>query len=92
MSASEAPPGEWTRTIDRSTFDSFMDREYTTVAFVHSPTGQQVIINEVQEPNDFGGWGYLVHVTDSTDGDLALVEDSRAAREIAREFMDEHPR
>ncbi|WP_435065762.1 hypothetical protein [Halobaculum sp. EA56] len=91
MPESVVLPDGWEQTLDRSNFDSFMDREYTTVAFVHSPTGRKVIINDVQEPNSFGGWGYLIHVTDPEYGELGLVEDLQTAREIAHEFMEEHP-
>lgn len=90
MPESVALPGGWERTLERSDFNSFMDREYTTVVFSHSPTGRRVIINDVQEPNDFGGWGYLVHVTDPEYGVLALVEDLPAARTVAHEFIEEH--
>jgi hypothetical protein len=91
MPESVVLPDGWEQTLDRSNFDSFMDREYTTVTFVHSPTERKVIINDVQEPNGFGGWGYLIHVTDSEYGELGLVEDLQTAREIAHEFMEEHP-
>lgn len=83
-------PSGWEQTLERSHFDSFMDREYTTITFVHSPTGRKVIINDVQEPNSFGGWGYLVHVTDPKYGELGLVEDLQTARELAHEFIEEH--
>lgn len=90
MPESVALSDGWEQTLERSIFDSYMDREYTTVAFVHSPTERKVIINDVQEPNSFGGWGYLVHVTDPEYGELGLVEDLQTAREIAHEFMEEH--
>lgn len=85
-----ALPGEWEQRFERSHFDPRMDREYTTVAFVHPPTGQRVIINDVQEPNSFGGWGFLVHVTGPVHGELELVEDLQTAQEVAREFMADH--
>lgn len=86
-----ALPDEWEQTIERSDFDSFMDREYTTVVFVHPSTGQKVIINDVQEPNGFGGWGYLVHVNGPAYGELDLVDDLQTARDVAREFMEDYP-
>ncbi|MFB6202451.1 MAG: hypothetical protein ABEI98_10635 [Halorhabdus sp.] len=83
-------PGKWEQRLERTESDSVMDREYTTLSFVHPPTEQTVIINEVQEPNSFGGWGYLVHVPDPQYGELDLVDDLRTARDIALEFMDGH--
>lgn len=83
-------PGSWEQTVERTEFDPFMDREYTTVIFEHAPTDRRVIVNEVQEPNSFGGWGFLVHVTDPTYGELGLVEDLDAARGLAEDFMETH--
>jgi len=91
MAESAALPDGWEQTLERSDFDSRMDREYTTFNFVHSATGQKVIINDVQEPNGFEGWGYLVHVTGPEFGELDLVEDLSTARTVAREFMEDHP-
>lgn len=91
MAESAALPDGWEQTLERSGFDPRMDREYTTVNFVHAPSGQKVIINDVQEPNGFGGWGYLVHVTGPEFGELDLVEDLSTAQEVAHEFMEDHP-
>ncbi|MFT4922954.1 MAG: hypothetical protein ACI8XM_002174 [Haloarculaceae archaeon] len=85
-----ALPSGWTQSVDRSTYDRFMDREYTTVIFEHASTNRRVMVNEVQEPNNFGGWGYLVHVTDPTQGELGLVNDLETAVGLAEEFMESH--
>lgn len=90
MPESVPDTGEWELTIERSARDSFVGREYTTIVFAHSPTGQKVMINDVQEPNNFGGWGYLVHVTGPEYGELALVEDLQTAREVADNFMNSY--
>jgi hypothetical protein len=84
-------PGDWEQTREQSRYDSFMDREYTTLVFTQSATGQDIIINDVQEPNNFEGWGYLVHVTDPAHGEIALVDDLQTAREVAHDFMNTHP-
>jgi len=85
-----APPGDWKLELEQTESDSFMDREYTKLVFVHPPTGRKVIINDVQEPNSFEGWGFLVHVPDPQYGELDLVDDLRTAREVAFDFMDGH--
>jgi len=83
----ETPPGEWERSLEQSEFDSFMNREYTKIVFTHSPTERKLMINDVQEPNSFGGWGYLIHVNSPEHGELGLVEDLQTAKEIALDFM-----
>lgn len=83
-------PGGWEQELDRIQFDSFMDREYTTLVFTNSLTEQKLMIHDIQEPNSFEGWGYLVHVTDPKHGKLDIVEDLESAREIAVEFMSGH--
>jgi hypothetical protein len=85
-----ALPSGWTQTVGRSTYDRFMDREYTTVIFEHASTDRRVTVNEVQEPNSFGGWGYLVHVSDPTHGELGLVDDLETAVGLAEQFMESH--
>jgi len=67
-----------------------MAREYTTVTYEQEGTGQRVIINDVQEPNNFGGWGFLVRADGSDHGELGLIKDIGFARELAREFMEEY--
>ncbi|MFC7139835.1 hypothetical protein ACFQMA_08285 [Halosimplex aquaticum] len=67
-----------------------LNREYTIVTYEHADTGRIVFINVVQEPNGFGGWGYLVRVDGYDYGELGLVEDVESARELAVEFMEEY--
>jgi len=88
MPGTVALPSGWAQTVDRTEYDRFMDREYTTVVFEHETTGQRVIVSEVQEPNSFGGWGYLVHVSDPAHGQLGLVEDLDTAVGLAEDFME----
>lgn len=85
-----ALPGGWEQTFERAAYDRCMDREYTTLIFEQDSTDREVVVNEVQEPNSFGGWGYLVHVTDPRHGELGIVDDLEAARELAMDFMESH--
>ncbi|WP_367176239.1 hypothetical protein [Haloarcula rubripromontorii] len=90
MAESVSLPAGWNCVTDLTRHDSFMDREYTTVTYEQEGTGQRVIITDVQEPNNFGGWGFLVQSDGSDYGELGLVEDIGSARELAREFMEEY--
>lgn len=67
-----------------------MDRGYTTVPYEHADIGRKVFINDVQEPNSFGGWGYLVRADAFDYGELDLVEDIESTRELAVEFIEEY--
>jgi hypothetical protein len=87
MQDSESLPEGWTAVTDRTEHQSFIDREYTTITFEHRETGRRVYVNDVQEPNSFGGWGYLVRADGRDHGELGLVEDLESARELAVEFM-----
>jgi hypothetical protein len=66
-----------------------MDREYTKIAYQNSNSPCQVFVSNVQEPNKFGGWGYLVWVRGLGGGELGLVEDLDTARELAMEYMEQ---
>jgi len=90
MAESVSLPAGWNCITDQMRYDPFMDREYTTVTYEHEGTGQRVIINDVQEPNSFGGWGFLVRADGSDHGELGLIEDIESARELAVEFMQEY--
>ncbi|WP_128906021.1 hypothetical protein [Halorubrum amylolyticum] len=83
-------PAGWDCVTEHTNYDSIMDREYTTVAYEHADTGRKVFINDVQEPNSFGGWGYLVRADGPKYGELGLVEDIESAKELAMEFMNEY--
>jgi hypothetical protein len=87
MQESESLPEDWTAVMDRTEHQSFIDREYTTITYEHRETGRRVYVNDVQEPNSFGGWGYLVRADGRNHGKLGLVEDLESARELALEFM-----
>lgn len=91
MGPPKALPGDWEQSVDNTEFSSVVGRAYTTEVFTHPAVEWRIIVNEVQEPNSFGGWGYLVHVTDTRHGDLGLVDDLETARERAVDFMAAHP-
>lgn len=90
MSKAVSLPGEWEQQFDRVESDSFVDREYTTPVSVHSATGRRVVVSDVQEPNGFEGWRYLVQVLDPQYGELGLVDDLGTARDVAFDFTDSH--
>lgn len=80
-------PNEWMLDFERTVFDSFMNREYTRLRYIHPSTDQAIRINEVQEPDRFGGWGFLVWIRGSEEGELGLVGDIETAKELAFGFM-----
>lgn len=85
---SESLPDGWQCRFENTTYDGNMDREYTRIHYV-SEDGVSVRISNVQEPNSFGGWGYLVWTDIPGREPLALVEALEAAKEEARSFMRE---
>lgn len=88
MAESAALPVGWSCVTEYTNHDPFMDREYTTIAYEHAETGRNVYINDVHEPNSFGGWGFLVRADGTEYGELGLVADIESARELAVEFME----
>lgn len=90
MAESVTQPAGWNCVTEQTRYDPHMDREYTTITYEHADTGRKVFINDVLEPNSFGGWGYLVRADGSDYGELGLVEDMESAKELAVEFMDEY--
>lgn len=87
MAQSVSVPTGWEVIVDRREHHQVVDREYTTLVYEHPSSKQRVIVNDVQEPNKFGGWGYLVHAQGGETGELDLVEDIETARDVALEFM-----
>lgn len=87
MAQASSLPDGWQCTRDKTRYHSFMDREYTKIAYENSESGQEILISDVQEPNSFGGWGYLVRVLGPDGGELGLVEDVETARELAIDYM-----
>lgn len=63
--------------------------EFTRIAYT-ATDGVTVRISNVQEPNSFGGWGYLVWTDQLTEGNLGLVETLNDAQEIAETYMREY--
>lgn len=85
MAATKSVPRGWERQSELQYYDSFLEREYTRIAY--SDGERTVYISDVQEPNKFGGWGFLVRVQGGENRQLGLVEDLQDAREIAHEYM-----
>lgn len=84
----ELPDG-WTERFEETTYHDHMDREYTKVAY-ESEDGTTVHVSDVQEPNSFGGWGYLIRTDEPGKGSLGLVESLDEAKEVAYSYMREH--
>jgi hypothetical protein len=89
MAQTNTTPNGWECTRDETRFDSRMDREYTKIAYQDSTASREVFVSNVQEPNKFGGWGYLVWVRGKGGGELGLVEDLDSARELAIDYMEQ---
>jgi len=87
MAQATPVPDGWQCTRDEARYHSFMDREYTTIAYEDAESNRKILISDVQEPNSFGGWGYLVRVLGPDGGQLGLVEDVETARELALDYM-----
>jgi len=81
-----ATPSGWTVDRDDTTYDEFVEMEFTRLAYTASD-GTTVRITDVQEPNSFGGWGYLIRTDDPTESDIGLVETLDEAKTIAESFM-----
>jgi len=75
----------WTLARD-AIHTSRIGREYTRIAYA-ADDGTVVRIATVQEPNSFGGWGYLVWTVGSGAGELGLVETLGEATDLAAEYM-----
>lgn len=88
-------PDEWTAASARTEYDELMDREYESRLYEHETGNATVSINEVQEPNEFEGWGYrVIGEVDADDSGheekVGLYEDLDDAREGAREYMRDY--
>lgn len=82
-------PEGWDLVLENESYDSAMGREYTAIAYA-SQDETMVRIVEVQEPNSFGGWGFLVWVPGTNGEKLGLVDSLDEAQDIAFSFMEEH--
>lgn len=83
-----ALPDGWDKQFEKTAYDSGMNREYTRIAY-ESEDGIIVRISDVQEPNSFDGWGYLVRTDELGSGPLGLVADIDDAKELAETYMRE---
>lgn len=87
MSVTTAIPDVWEIVLEETRFEGHNAREYTRIVYQHESGDQYVRISDVQEPNRFGGWGYLVRATGETADGLGLVEDLETAQDRAGAFM-----
>lgn len=81
----EQVPSGWRLTTD-ATEDSVIEKAFTRIAYTASD-GTVARIAIVQEPNSFGGCGYLVWTIGSDAGELGLVETLDEAKELADDYM-----
>ena len=86
MSSKQELPADWVVESEQTTYDSMMDREYTTVIYRQEDTGMTVRINEVLEARA-NVWGYYVHHS-GQNGDLGIDEVLDAAKQTALTFMN----
>lgn len=92
MITDENLPDGWTAASARSEYDELVDREYESRRYAHESGDASVSINEVQEPEEFEGWGYQVvgevdPVEAGQEETVGLFEDLDAAREAAVAYM-----
>jgi hypothetical protein len=87
MSVTTAVPDVWEPVHDETRFERHNAREYTRIVYEHESDGQAVRISDVQEPNSFVGWRYLVRATGETTERLGVVGDLETAKERAHAFM-----
>lgn len=87
MAKSAQPPAGWQFVDENVTYDGFMEREFTTITYANSAGDTMLRIRDVQKPNKFGGWGYLVWTAGTVHRELGLVSDLDEAKEIASEYM-----
>lgn len=92
MITDENLPAGWTASSRRESFDEMMQRAYESVRFEREDDGAVLRIHEVEEPDDFGGWGFLVTVDrNARETELGVFEDLDQARHRAMEYMADHP-
>jgi hypothetical protein len=90
MAEAKPQPRGWNLAFESTTYQEFAERQYTRIRYDRSDGEGSVFVHDVQEPNSYGGWGYLVHATGTDGGNLGLVDDLEAAKDLAAEFMTEH--
>jgi hypothetical protein len=86
MAVTKSIPTDWRLVDERTVYDT-TNQAHTSVLYAHDERNQRVRINRVQEPNKFGGWGFLVWTVGEHSDELGIVEDLDGAKELAREFM-----
>lgn len=92
MAEAKPQPTGWNLAFETTAYQQFAERQYTRIRYDRSDGEGSVFVHDVQEPNSFGGWGYLVHASGTDGGTLGLVDDLEEATELAAEFMANHAR
>ncbi|HET7324515.1 MAG TPA: hypothetical protein VFJ06_09300 [Halococcus sp.] len=87
MAVVEAVPKNWHLKDEYTAYDGFIDQEYPRVVYSHDDRDLLVRITRVQEPDKFGGWGFLVWTTGEHREELGIVESLDDAKDSAIEFM-----
>jgi len=85
MAVTKTLPKGWQLRHKQQYRDSFIEREYTRIAY--SDGDRTIYINDIQEPNSFEGWRFLVRVQGSDNRQLGIAENLSEAEKIAREYM-----
>lgn len=83
-------PNHWHLREEYTAYDGFIDQEYPRVVYSHDDRNLLVRITRVQEPNKFGGWGFLVWTMGEHREELGIVESLDDAKDSALEFMREY--
>ncbi|WP_254544973.1 hypothetical protein [Halomarina pelagica] len=90
MAIAETLPKNWHLEEEGVSYHGFIDQEYPRVVYSYDGGNLLVRINRVQEPNKFGGWGYLVWTAGEHSEELGIVEEFDDAKQLALEFMREY--
>lgn len=88
MALTQRIPSGWELEFEVTYYDGVMERDYTRLEYRHAASGNAVRITDVQEPNSFEGWRYLVRVTGPDHVTLGTVEELEEAKDLALEFME----
>lgn len=86
----QAVPNQWHLKEECTVYDGFINQEYPRVVYSHDDCHLLVRITRVQEPNRFGGWGFLVWTVGEHREELGIVESFDDAKDSALEFMREY--
>lgn len=87
MSTSQELPNDWTLESEKTTHDSQMGRDYTTVFYRQNQTGETVRIFEVLHAKA-NAWQYEV-LRSRGNRSLGSADELATAKEIALTYMTE---